>query len=74
MTKTKQVGNVTVELDWAECPQDGGKYQLVCNTHGYLIQDDNKRRLWAFASEVAEWCGACQGNDPRYPRGVEVGA
>ena len=62
----KQVGNTWVELTLADCPDDGGKYQLLCRNHGYLIQDNNKSRLWKFASEVTEWCAACQGNDPRY--------
>jgi hypothetical protein len=62
----KQVGNTWVELTLADCPDDGGKYQLLCRNHGYLIQDNNKSRLWKFASEVTEWCAACQGTDPRY--------
>lgn len=66
-TKTKVVGNTTVELDYADCPEDGGKYQLLCVNHGYLIQGDNKRSLWQFATDVAFWCEACQGNDQRYP-------
>ena len=64
--KTKIVGNTTVSLDFADCPSDGGKYQLLCENHGYLIQGDNKRTLWQFADDVAGWCEACQGNDDRF--------
>ena len=64
--KSKKVGNTTVELDFANCPDDGGKYQLTCSNHSYLIQHNNKKSLWRFADEVSNWCEACAGNDPRY--------
>ena len=64
--KVKKVGNTIVELDFADCADDGGKYQIVCLNHSYLIQDNNKSRLWKFANEVWDWCDACAGNDKRY--------
>ena len=65
MLKVKNVSNTTVSLDYADCVTDGGKYVLICNNHGFLIQDDNKTRLWKFATEVSDWCEGCAGTDPR---------
>lgn len=65
MLKVKNVSNTTVSLDYADCVTDGGKYALICNNHGFLIQDDNKTRLWKFATEVNDWCEGCAGTDPR---------
>ena len=65
MLKVKNVSNTTVSLDYADCVTDGGKYALICNNHGFLIQDDNKTRLWKFATEVIDWCEGCSGTDPR---------
>jgi hypothetical protein len=67
MLKIKTVGNTTVSLENAECVEDGGKYALVCRNHSYLVQDTNKSRLWKHADSVADWCGACAGQDDRYP-------
>lgn len=67
MLKVKNVGNTTVTLEYADCPDDGGKYALVCSNHGYLVQDSNKSRLWQHASTPADWCDACEGNDNRFP-------
>lgn len=38
------------------CVEDGGKWVLICEEHGSLIQDTNKTRLWQHADEVADWC------------------
>jgi|APGre2960657404_1045060.scaffolds.fasta_scaffold534138_1 hypothetical protein len=65
--KEKKIGNTVVWMDFADCPSDGGKYQIVCEKHGYLIQGDNKRNLWGIANEVWDWCAACAGQDNRYP-------
>ena len=73
MLKVKKVGETTVSLDYATCPEDGGKYELICNNHGYLIQDDNKSRLWRHSVEPRSWCAACDGQDPRYNK-VQVSA
>ena len=40
--------------------EDGGKWVLICEEHGGLIQDSNKTRLWQNADEVADWCGVHQ--------------
>ena len=55
--KNTKFGLVT--LSTAECVEDGGKYQLLCDTHGYLIQDNDKNRLWKWANWPFDWCGAC---------------
>lgn len=67
MLKVRQVKNVVVSLDYADCPDDGGKYQLLCLNHGYLIQSNNKNILWRHADDVMNWCAACAGEDHRYP-------
>jgi hypothetical protein len=66
MLKVKKVSNTTVSMDFADCESDGGKYALTCNTHGYIIQDSNKNRLWKNALDVSDWCEACAGNDERF--------
>ena len=65
--KTKKIGNTQVSMHLSNCPDDGGKYDLICENHSYLIQDNNKSRLWKFADEVSNWCAACAGEDHRYP-------
>jgi hypothetical protein len=58
--KSKKVGNATVTICLTEdeglCVADGGKWLLMCEDHGSILQDTNKTRLWAHADEVAEWC------------------
>ena len=54
--KSKVIKGIRVSLDFAECPDDGGKYKLLCEKHGWLIQDDNKARLWSHANNVFDWC------------------
>ena len=58
--KSKNVKGFQVELDLSESfglsDKDGGKWTMVCISHGYLIQDNNKARLWGHADSVAEWC------------------
>ena len=62
--KTKQVGDVKVTLCLTEeeglCVEDGGKWLLMCETHGQIVQDTNKSRLWGWASTPDQWCGACK--------------
>jgi hypothetical protein len=64
MTKTKIVGDVTVTLCLAELEGldsiDGGKWLLMCETHGGIIQDTNKNRLWGWATQPQSWCGTCK--------------
>lgn len=63
-TKSKQVSGVTVTLCSTEseglCIADGGKWLLMCETHGGIVQDTNKKRLWSLANEVTSWCSECQ--------------
>jgi len=42
---------------------DGGKWLLMCDDHGFILQDTNKRRLWGHADEVSDWCEECRIND-----------
>ena len=64
MAKSIKVNNVTVTLCLAAeeglDPIDGGKWLLMCEDHGSIVQDTNKARLWANALEVKSWCGSCQ--------------
>lgn len=57
--KSKITRYTTVILAPAECVEDGGKYELVCVNHGFLIQDDNKKRLWKWADWSFDWCATC---------------
>ena len=68
MLKVKNVKDTVVSLEFADCADDGGKYALICNLHSYLIQDNNKARLWTQADCVADWCEGCAGTDPRLQR------
>ena len=38
---------------------DGGKWVLICDVHGHIIQDTNRRRLNGWKSHTIEWCEAC---------------
>lgn len=63
-TKSKKVKDVIVTLCLTEdeglCVEDGGKWLLMCETHGGILQDTNKSRLWESADEVADWCAECR--------------
>jgi hypothetical protein len=63
-TKSKKVGDVTVTLCLTEdeglCIEDGGKWLLMCDDHGFIVQDTNKSRLWSTANEVTDWCEVCK--------------
>ena len=40
--------------------QDGGKWLLMCETHGCILQDTNKSRLWGWADQPEIFCGGCK--------------
>lgn len=50
----------------ADCVEDGGKYMLVHDMHGYLIQGNNKNMLWRWIESPEAWCAGCRGEDPRF--------
>jgi hypothetical protein len=58
--KSKKIGDFTITICLTEaeglCVEDGGKWVLMCEEHGSIIQDTNKARLWSHADEVADWC------------------
>ena len=58
--KSKKVKGFTVTICSTEseglCVDDGGKWVLMCEEHGSIIQSNNKNDLWAHANEVADWC------------------
>ena len=64
MTKSKVSGNVTITLCLAEDEgldsRDGGKWLLMCETHGGIIQDTNKSRLWGWATQPQQFCHGCR--------------
>ena len=64
MIKTKEVGSVKISLNLTEelglSITDGGRWVLICEAHGGLIQDSNKSRLWGWASQPDTFCEGCQ--------------
>ena len=64
MAKSIKVKNVTVTICLAVeeglDAVDGGKWLLMCEDHGSILQDTNKSRLWSNAREVETWCGRCR--------------
>jgi hypothetical protein len=65
--QSKKIDGITVTICLTEdeglCIEDGGKWLLMCEEHGSIIQDSNYRRLWANADEVSDWCEECRIND-----------
>jgi len=65
--QSKKTDGVTVTICLTEdeglCIEDGGKWLLMCETHGGIVQDTNYRRLWAWAAFPADWCEECRIND-----------
>ena len=63
MYKSIKVDNVTVTICLAIeeglDPVDGGKWLLMCEQHGSILQDTNRSRLWSNAVDVKNWCGQC---------------
>lgn len=75
--KSKKVKGFTVTICSIEseglCVDDGGKWVLMCEEHGFIIQDNDKNRLWAHANEVADWCGVHEKGDSRFPNAHKGG-
>ena len=69
--KSKKIKGFTVTLVSTESEglsvEDGGKWVLICEEHGSIIQDGDKNRLWSHANEVAEWCEVHEQGDLRFP-------
>lgn len=40
--------------------EDGGKWALICDDHGYLIQDNNQANLRGFLAHPEDWCEPCR--------------
>jgi hypothetical protein len=63
-TKSQIIRDVTVTICLTEDEglsiQDGGKWLLMCESHGYILQGTNKTRLWSNRFEVADWCEECR--------------
>lgn len=63
-TKSKKVGSVVVTLCLTEDEGldilDGGKWLLMCETHGGITQDTNKNRLWGWSSTPSGFCDGCR--------------
>jgi len=63
-TKSAKIDGVIVTLcltvDEGLSIADGGKWVLMCKTHGGIVQDTNKVRLWKNRFDVLDWCEECQ--------------
>jgi hypothetical protein len=64
VAKSKKVKEVTVSICLTEEEgldiNDGGKWLLTCEAHGFILQDTNYRRLWAWASQPEQFCEGCR--------------
>ena len=51
-----------VTLELAGCPEDGGKWALMCeHDNGVgILQDTNCKRISAWGSHSVDWCPLCQ--------------
>ena len=63
-TKSKKVENVIVTLCLTEDEGldvlDGGKWLLICETHGGILQGKNKSRLWGWSNNPEQFCDGCR--------------
>ena len=39
---------------------DGGRWALVCDDHGSILQADQQANLWTWAAHSEEWCNDCR--------------
>jgi len=63
-TKSRNIDGVIVTLCLTEDEglsiTDGGKWLLMCETHGGIIQDSNKSRLWGWSKNPEQFCDGCK--------------
>lgn len=64
MVKTKKVNNSQISLyptvELGLTVGDGGKWVLICEDHGSILQDNNKKRLWGWANTPDTFCELCR--------------
>lgn len=41
----------------------GGRWQTLCEDHGYIVSHETLSIARLHASEPEEWCGVCNGED-----------
>lgn len=64
--KTAKTGTTVVLVEAEKqglSVEDGGKWALICDEHGGLLQDTNKRRLLGHLPYPETWCPTCQEPD-----------
>ncbi len=65
--KTRIVAGKRITLSLTEFegldPECGGKWLLMCESHGFILQDTNRRRLWAWSNSPEDWCEECRTDD-----------
>jgi hypothetical protein len=60
---TSDVGTLVVLVHAREagvCGDEDGPWALICDDHGSLLTDKNKRRLWRHARCSDDWCDGCR--------------
>lgn len=48
----------------AELDTAGGRWQTVCEDHGFIVSHDTLRLARWHASAPESWCGVCSGHEP----------
>lgn len=43
---------------------DGGRWQTVCEAHGWIISHPTRALAEAFLSHPLEWCERCENHEP----------
>jgi hypothetical protein len=41
---------------------DGGRWQTVCDPHGFIVSHETRALAVSFASAPEQWCEVCSGN------------
>ena len=62
-TKARSTGVIVILVD-AESQginvEDGGKWALICDDHGSLLQDDKQSNLRGWLAHPEDWCEECR--------------
>lgn len=65
-TRNRVTGYPTSIYDGEAAGMDtcGGRWQTVCEQHGYIVSHETLALARYHAPGMNDWCGDCTGNDP----------